>query len=418
MSDKDTDTHPVNLNTESGILRIALALLAVVALLFLARDVLSPPILFVFAWVVLRPFRDQEGHTALLGILAAITVLWVVATSGGILAPFVVAMGLAYLLDPVVDRLEARGLSRTPAIMVLAIPVAVLLVLGIIFGIPAIGRQTGEVIESLPTVVERLQDWGTALQTILASIPGLGDALVTRLEALDGESLAAMLEARQSQLAQTSWQAVLGVGRGIGATVTFLGYLVLTPVLAFYLLRDWDGLVSRISELLPRDRHDAIADFAREYDQLLGQYLRGQILVAVAMGALTAIGLWAWGLPYAVLIGVFVTIFSVVPYLGLLLSLIPALIVALISANVGASLLGVAVVFIVVQTLEGTVISPRIVGESVGLHPVWIVLALTAGGFYLGFVGLLLGVPIAVGVKLVVLRAVERYRASSLYQPR
>ncbi len=417
MSETESDTRPTESRREAGILRIALAFLAVVALLFMSRDVLSPPLLFIFAWVVLRPFRDQEGHTPLVGVLAAITVLWVVATSGGLLAPFVVAMGLAYLLDPVVDRLEARGLSRMPAILVLAVPVAALLVLGIVFGIPAIGRQTGEVIESLPTVVDRIQNWGTILETKLASIPGLGAALIERIEALDGESLAAMLEARQSQLAQTSWQAVLGVGRGIGAAMTFLSYLVLTPVLAFYLLRDWDDLVARVAELLPRDRHDAITGFAREYDQLLGQYLRGQILVAVAMGILTTLGLWAWGLPYPVLIGVFVTIFSVVPYLGLFLSLLPAIIVALISPNVGTSLLGVVVVFGVVQTLEGTVISPRIVGDSVGLHPVWIVLALTAGGFYLGFVGLLLGVPIAVGVKLLVLRALERYRASSLYQP-
>jgi len=342
----------------------------------------------------------------------------VLATTGGLLAPFLVAMGLAYLLDPLVDRVEGRGVGRTTAILLLTVPAILGIAAVVVFGVPALGRQGTEFIRDLPTVVDRLQTWARDLEAWLARLPGVGTAIADRLQEIDGEAVAQMLAEQQAQLAERGWSAILGVGRGLGAVLALLGYIVLTPVIAFYLLRDWDGFMERLEELLPRERHDQVKAFAKEYDDLLGRYLRGQITVAVAMGALTAIGLWAWQFPYAFLIGGLVTVFSVVPYLGLLLSLLPAVAVALTSGAVGYSLLKVAVVFGVVQTLEGTVISPRIVGGSVGLHPVWVVLALSAGGFYLGFVGLLLAVPIASGIKLLVVRVVDRYRRSRIYDAR
>jgi len=396
-------------------LRVALVVLLVGGLLWVSRDVLTPPILFVLVWVALYPYRDREGVTSLLLALGAVTLLWVIATSGGILAPFLIAMGLAYVLDPVVDALERWGVGRTTVIIGLTVPALLALAAVAVFGVPALGRQGAEFIRDLPTLVDRLQNWSRSIEAWLAGLPGVGAAIADRLHEIDGEAVATMLAERQEEFARQGWQAVLGVGRGLGAVVAILGYVVLTPVLAFYLLRDWDGFMERVEDLLPRDRRDAIVAFAGEYDELLGKYLRGQVTVALAMGLLTAVGLWAWQFPYAFLIGGLVPVFSVVPYLGLLLSLLPAVAVALTSGAVGYSLLKVAVVFGVVQGLEGSVISPRIVGDSVGLHPVWVVLALSAGGFYLGFVGLLLAVPIAVGIKLVAIRLVERYRRSAMY---
>ena len=155
---------------------------------------------------------------------------------------------------------------------------------------------------------------------------------------------------------------------------------------------------------------------AGEYDRLLSRYLRGQVTVALLLGVMTTFGLLAFRFPNAILLGVVVAVFSVVPYLGLVLSLIPALFIALVSGNVGWSLLAIAVVYGGSQALEGTVISPRIVGESVGLHPVLVVLALAVSGFFLGFVGLLIAVPLAVGVKLLVVGGVKRYRESELFR--
>jgi predicted PurR-regulated permease PerM len=219
------------------------------------------------------------------------------------------------------------------------------------------------------------------------------------------------LDERREQLFQWLLSGALGVGRGLGAFLTVVGYLVLTPVVAFYLLRDWDRVVARGASLVP-PRRAYLRDFGAEYDRALASYLRGQVTVSLIVGSLTALGLLLVGFPYALLLGLIVAIFNVVPYLGLVLSLLPALAIALASGDVGGALLRVGVVYTVAQTLESAVFSPRIVGDSTGLHPVLILLAIAVSGFFFGFVGLLLAVPAAVGIKLLVTRGLARWRAS------
>lgn len=198
--------------------------------------------------------------------------------------------------------------------------------------------------------------------------------------------------------------------------LSIAGYVVLTPVLTFYLLRDWDRLRSVAANLLPAARKEEVVSLAGEYDRLLGRYLRGQITVAVISGTIVAVALGVMSFPYAAMLGLLMAVFNVVPYLGLVLSLVPAVFIALVSGSIGASLLKVAVAYGLAQGLENAVVSPRIVGDSVGLHPFWVVLALAVGGFFFGFVGLLIAVPAAVGVKLLVERALTQYRASALFR--
>jgi predicted PurR-regulated permease PerM len=197
---------------------------------------------------------------------------------------------------------------------------------------------------------------------------------------------------------------------------TVIGYVALTPVLTFYLLRDWDRVTHGAAALVPEERRARIVGFAVECDRMISRYLRGQLTVAIAMGVITGLGLWIAGFPYAGTLGLIVGVFSVVPYLGLVLSLIPAIFIALVSGSVLSSLLKVAVVYGASQLLEASVISPRIVGESVGLHPVLVLLALALGGFFFGFVGLLLAVPAAAIGKLLVERALRRYLSSNFYR--
>ena len=206
------------------------------------------------------------------------------------------------------------------------------------------------------------------------------------------------------------------MGRGLRSAATVAGYVILTPVLTFYLLRDYDRILARLRELLPRGREAAVVEFARDYDVLLSRYLRGQLTVALIIGVMTSTLLFVVQFPYAFLLGALAGVMGLIPFLGLVLSLIPAVIVALVSGSVLVSLVKVAVVYTLVQILDGGVISPRIVGDSVGLHPVWIVLALSVGGFFFGFVGILISVPVAVGVKLAAVRGLERYRRSELYR--
>ncbi len=418
------DSHPETITSAPSwlepkavwtITQAAAVLLILVFFLLSMQEVLSPFLLFALLIAALLPFRRMPGHTLLLSLSAVLAIVWFIATAGSLLAPFVLSAGLAYILDPLVDRLEKRGIGRSAAILVLVVPAIALLVVAVVVGLPAVGRQFDQFTGAVPGLIERLQGWSVDWEDRLSTLPIVGEAVAQWIASLDPDQIVQLLRERGSDIAGQAWGAVLGVGRGLGVVMTLVGYLVLCPVLTFYLLRDWDGIVRRIDELLPRTQRDDIAGFTGEYDHLLGQYLRGQITVALIIGALTTLGLWLTSFPYAVLIGSLVAVFSVVPYLGLILSLLPAVIVALSTGAITISLLKVAVVFGVVQGLEGSVVSPRIVGDSVGLHPVWVVLALTAGGFYLGFVGLLLGVPIAVGVKLLVVRGIRRYRTSEAY---
>lgn len=402
--------------------RVVLAALVIVVFgffLWSLKGFLSPFLLFWILVGVLLPFRGMRGHTGILVTAAMLTLLWVLDTTGFLLAPFVLALVLAYILDPLVDRLSAGRVPRAVAILVLALPVFAAAAVLLIFGLPALFRQLGELIQQTPALLERVSAWVDGLDERLLGVdlPIIDEAaLVERIRSVNSEDVIQVLEERLQQIVDQLWTGVLGVGRGIGAALSVLGYVVLTPVLTFYLLRDYDGLVARVRELLPADLRPEVVEFARDYDRDLSAYLRGQITVALIIGSITAIGLWILQFPYAFVLGVAVALFGLVPYVGLVVSLVPAVLIALLTPAPLVGLAKVAGVFALAQTLEGAVVSPRIVGDSVGLHPVWVVLALSVGGFFLGFLGLLLGVPIAVGIKLMVVRALEHYKRTALYK--
>lgn len=397
----------------------AAALLVLGFFLYAARSILNPVLLLFLLWAVLLPFRGKEGHTALLSTVSVLTLVWLLSTTGSLLAPFVLAVGLAYMLDPVVDVLERRRVPRALAIVLLTLPVVGGFAALVFGAVPAALTQLGELSERAPEFLTLLSDWLDAMHERLFAInvPFVDEeAVLARLRAIDSTAVVAFLQERQEALRGWIITGVWGLGRGVGSAMGLMSYVVLTPVLTFYLLRDWDRITTAIAALLPRGNQAEITSFAKDYDRLLSRYLRGQITVAAAVGAITGLGLFIVGFPYAGTLGLMVGVLSVVPYLGLALSLVPALFIAFVTGTVVISLLKVAGVFIVAQLLEGTVISPRIVGDSVGLHPVWIVLALALGGFFFGFVGLLVGVPIAAGLKLLILRGLGRYKASDFYR--
>jgi len=394
--------------------------LAVAVLFFLSfGSFLNPFLGFLVLVGVLWPFRGNPHHTALLSVGACLTFLWILATTGSLLAPFVLALVLAYMLDPLVDRMSAGRLSRSAAILLLALPLVAATAALLFLGLPAGVRQMGELLEQLPALLDRITEWAAQWeqQLLALNLPWVDEVrVVEQLRAVDSERLFEIARSRFQGVVGGVWSGVIGVGRGLGTFLTLLSYAVLTPVLTFYLLRDYDHFNAKLLELIPPGRREEVVSFAADYDRDLSAYLRGQFTVALIVGSITAVGLAVWGFPYAFLIGGVVAVLGLIPYAGLLLSLIPAVAIALLSGDVTYSLVQVAVVFGVAQALEGTVISPRIVGESVGLHPVWIVLSLSVGGFFLGFLGLLIGVPLAVGLKLVIGRIVSRYKSSVVYR--
>jgi predicted PurR-regulated permease PerM len=395
------------------------AVLLVLALFFWALgDVLSPLILFAAFLALMTPYSGSAFHRLLVMTATALVALWMLMDLGSLLAPFVLAFILAYILDPLVDRLEAIRLPRSLAIVLLALPVLGGIGALLAFGIPALAQQVESLIQRLPELGERIASWIEGLQsgTLGLDLPLVDEeAIAERIRSVSTAEVITFLEEQQANLASGAWEGVLGLGRGLGTALTVLSYLVLTPVVTFYLLRDWDRIVERLESYIPRPRFERWTSLVVEYDELLSRFLRGQILAAAVVGVLTWVGLWIAGFPYSALVGAVAGVFNVVPYLGLPVSLIPAVIIAILSGSFATSILKVAIVFAIVQFLDGNVIAPKIVGESVGLHPVWVMLAIVVAGFFFGFVGLLLAIPAAIVVKIAVREGLERYRQSTVY---
>lgn len=398
------------------VLQAIVALFVFGMLVFGVQELLNPFVLFLILLIVLIPFRRAPGYVLLVSVATILTMYWLLATTGFLLAPFVLGFGLAYVLDPLVDALVERRVARSLAIVLLALPVVGAGVAAVLFGIPALVGQIDELVQAAPELVALVGDWLSGIREFVVGIPGVDEDAVPDLANLDPEEIVAFLQERREQLASGTWRGVLGLGRGLGSAATMAGYVFLTPILTFYLLRDYDGILARLRGLLPRSREAGVVEFAREYDVLLSRYLRGQLTVALIIGVLTGTLLLVVQFPYAFLLGALAGVMGIIPFLGLVLSIIPAVIIALVSGSVLWSLAKVALVYGLVQILDSGIISPRVVGDSVGLHPVWIVLALSVGGFFFGFVGLLISVPAAVGVKLVTVRGLERYRSSELYE--
>lgn len=392
--------------------------LVLVALLLSLRAVLSPFVLFFLFLLLASPMAGTRTHLLLVGSTGLLTLVWLLASTGYLLSPFFLALAFAYIQHPLVRRIQGPRISRTLAVAILALPMLALLAVGVLVGVPALSEQVARFIQSVPSLlqtgVQRLDMM--RLELLRRDLPLVNEEeLLGRLRAIQPEAVTEYLETRRAAIAQRVWQGVLGAGRGLSSVLTVLGYVLLTPILTFYLLRDWDRIMARLGELAPRRHAPAVVGFAREYDALLSSYLRGQLLAAAIIGVLTGIGFWLVGFPYALLLGVVAGLFNVVPYLGMVVALIPAVLIALFSGAVLLSLGKVALVLVVVQLLEGAVISPRIVGESVGLHPVWVILAISVAGFFFGFVGLLLAIPLAVLIKMLLAAALARYRRSALF---
>jgi predicted PurR-regulated permease PerM len=263
--------------------------------LYATREILNPLLLFALLWAVLLPFRRSAGYTALVGTAGVLTVIWLLWSTGSLLAPFVLSAVLAYSLDPLVDALQRRKISRTLAIVLLTVPAIGLLAVVILLVVPSAVQQLGSLVEEAPVFLERLGAWieSTRDRLLDVDIPLIDeDELLARLQSVDADAVVAFLQERQEAMVSWIWGGVLGLGRGIGSVFTVLGYVALTPVLTFYLLRDWDGLKTSLADLLPRARRESVVAFATECDRMVARYLRGQITVAIIIGTITGVGLW------------------------------------------------------------------------------------------------------------------------------
>ena len=407
--------QPKQIPTEWRYLYAALVFGAAGLFLVSIQSALSPMIAYVLLLMLLSPFAGTPRHSTIVIALTFALSIWLLETIGSLVAPFILAFVLAYILDPAVDMLERRRMPRGAAVAVLVLPVLVLIAVALAFGIPALINQIEGLVQRLPAAATRFVEWiaQTRESAQRWNLPFVSDEVIARW--LDPDRIAEYVQTRQEAIAQGAWGTVTGFGRGVGIVLSILGFVVLTPVLMIYLLRDFDNIRMRVADLVPRPRREAWLDFAAEYDALLSRFLRGQLVAATLVGVLTWLGLWIAGVPYAGLVGLIAGVFNLVPYLGLVVSVIPVLIIALLSGSFLSIIVRAGIVFAIVQTIDSTIAGPRIVGGSVGLHPVWVILALAVGGAFFGFVGLLIAMPVAVLIKLLLRHGLTRYRASTVF---
>lgn len=344
---------------------------------------------------------------AWLGVaLVAALVFWLLAP---VMAPFVVAAVMAYVLHPLVLRLEGIARGRLPrALAVLMVEIlAILALLGIfLLLVPILVREWPLLQQQLPLLLDRMVD---VINPLLSQL-GLNVSL--DLRDLKNQ-LVAYLSANRED-----WWAPLMSSLKVGgsAAMALMGYVVLVPVALFYMLNDWTRMVNSVIQLVPPAWRGTFDGFMQESDLVLGEYLRGQLLVMLALAVFYAVGLRLFGLDLALPIGVFTGLAVFVPYLGFGLGLMLALLAGLLQFASAQALVMVAVVFGLGQLIESFVLTPRLVGERIGLHPLSVILALMAFGQLLGFVGVLIALP-ASAVLLVGLRRLRhQYLKSDLYQ--
>jgi predicted PurR-regulated permease PerM len=332
--------------------------------------------------------------------------LWLL---NNILLPFVVGIVVAYFLDPIVVRLQRLGMSRTWATTAVTI-FAVLLAISVAMAIlPPLFGQVQSLALNLPDYTVKLA----------ARITPLIDPVRERLNLppLSLQELQAEVAQRAGQVLAVAGAVAGKLAQGGLAIFNLLALLFLTPVVTFYLLRDWERLIAALDGALPRDHADTIRKLARESNAAIAGYLRGQALVCISLGAIYAIGLSLVGLQFGLVIGLIAGAISFIPFVGTFVGAVMALGMALVQFPpdwIGVA--KVAVVFLVGQMMEGNVLSPKLVGDRVGLHPVWIMFALLAGGALFGFVGVLIAVPVAAVVGVLVRHLIGRYRDSQYYR--
>lgn len=322
-----------------------------------------------------------------------------------ILLPFVLGIMIAYFLDPAARWLEKKGMSRLTATSLLIIGFFGALLLFVLALSPLLYKQIVGLIDSIPDYFERVREYlEPKIKEVMNSLPA---AKTTNPQEVISKASGSLME----------WLRNIAVGifASGAAFVNAVTLLLLTPVVAFYLLRDWQRIIDNVDGLLPRENAPVIRQQMREIDRTIAGYLRGQVNVCLLLALFYMVGLGLTGLNYGVLIGLISGLISFIPFIGALLGFAVSMLIAFFQFSDFWPIAAVAIVYGLGQALEGNVLVPKLVGEKVGLHPAWVIFGMLAGGVLLGFVGVLLAVPISAVIGVLVRFAIEHYRTSQIY---
>lgn len=346
---------------------------------------------------------DSQKWLLLVGTVA---VGWLVYLLAPILTPFVVGALLAYFGDPIADLLERANLNRTSAVVIVFAGMSLVIVLVLLLLVPMLESQIGRFVSNLPVYTAWIKD---------TVIPWLKEELGLEGKMVDVDEMIAVLRSHWQKAGGVAATVITSISRSGLAVFAWIMNAVLIPVVAFYLLRDWDIMVAKIHDLLPRRIAPTVTLLAREVDEVLGAFLRGQFSVMLALGFIYSIGLWFVGLDLALLIGLVAGLISFVPYLGSIVGMGAACIAAIVQFHELWYLVPVLAVFGVGQILEGMILTPLLVGDRIGLHPVAVIFAVLAGGQLFGFIGILLALPVASMIMVLLRHLHDLYKGSGLY---
>jgi predicted PurR-regulated permease PerM len=336
---------------------------------------------------------------------------WLIYLLAPVITPFAISAVLAYLGDPLVDRLEKVSLwrwkvGRVVAVSIVFILMLSLLTLVLLILIPLLVEQIRLLIHRLPEWIE----WFTAV-----ALPWLAAKTGIELTGFDPARYADVLKEHWKEISSTAFKVIDIISRGGMAVAAIIINLILIPVVTFYLLRDWDLLVKGVHDLLPRNMEAEISRTATEVDDVLGAFFRGQLMVMLALGVIYSVGLSLVGVELAVLIGMGAGLLSVVPYLGSIVGVLVAAGAAIFQFQDWFHLLMVLLVFGAGQAFESMYLTPKLVGDRIGLHPVTVIFAVLAGGQLFGFLGVLLAMPAAAVLNVLVRHMHNKYRKSEMY---
>ncbi|NHM21088.1 AI-2E family transporter [Tritonibacter mobilis] len=358
------------------------------------------------------PARKQLKYWGLAAVIFAV-IMWAL---GNVLMPFILGGAIAYIIDPLADRLERAGLSREGATAVITVGAVLIFLIMLLLIVPALINQMIDLVQTLPQAMSNLRSFAQE------HFPSLFEDNSQVREALAG--LWKIVQDKSVTLLQTF----------VGSAMSLLNIvvlLVIVPVVAVYLLVDWDRMVARIDDLLPRDHAPVVRHLAREIDRVLSSFIRGMGMVCVILGSYYAVALMLVGLNFGLAVGFVAGLVTFIPYLGAIIGGVLAIGLALFQfwgamegadgemIRQGTDWLRIALVagiFVIGQMVEGNFLTPKLVGNSVGLHPVWLLLALSVFGALFGFVGMLIAVPVAAVIGVVARFAVDQYLHSRLYQ--
>lgn len=354
---------------------------------------------------------SRPGVKAAAAVALAVLALWLVYAGRAALFPFVVAFCFAYILDPVIDKMESARVNRSAAIVILLVALFAVLAAVAAFVWPIMWSQVRTLAANAPRYVEIVEG---KIGPMIDSVPNINRGDV---EAAMRDWMGAMGDAPLSALKGAAGWIWSGLTTMVGK-VAALFNLVVIPVATFYLLRDFDNITAAISKRIPLDRRERVLGFFRKVDSALSSFFRGQLIVALIMAIMLSTGLLFIGTPMGLLIGVVAGLANIVPYLSIVVGLAPALLLTWLQFGDLWSPLMVLALFSAAQALEGFVISPKVLEEAVGLHPVAVIAALLIGGSFFGFIGVLIAVPVAAVVKVTLMEMDEEYLKSEFYTGR